>query len=658
MNRRTFIKTLAVVTATTVELVKSDSSCCQAASRDNASEKHDRQMIPDTLDLAAHGRMGINGILGSLNPELDYECVFLNILDTHPAYMLHWSSMVSGVMPKYIEALPLLRLMSGSDQDQNIEAGFMDAMIRNMSDDGLIYDRAIASRPWNVGVSYGLPDWDEDYANMAGNGRGLVGLIFQYQKTQDDTYKKLAKKMTERMFELAIVRDDIAYYPNPGLGNDFSYPRHSGWKTTEPPQRSNEGFEGATLFYLLQPVRGFTRYCQLTGDERFLELSGKFAHLALQSKFWGADNDMNQTAGAERGHFKGHFHGRLAAIRGLLDYGLMANDTRIKFFCRDAYEYARQHGIHRLGVFPHSNQRTEGCTIGDMVGLAVTLTRAGLGDYWDDVEQYARNGLICAQATDLDELTRVSNEGKLRPKDTDWGGHCDSRFHQKNNKGVLPGQELQERVLERSIGAFGHLDGAHYLIPMMMHCCTANGNQGIYFAWDSIVLNNGNSAEVNMWLNRRSPWVDVWSHLPFEGKLMVKNKGMRQLFVRIPGWAQFSKMRIRLNGKDVNPIKVGNRFVFNGLQGNEILQFEVPVPMESTQYSLVNLNDRSKIVHQYNCDFKGHSALRVQRIKTDQSEEHNWYRLFRRDHMCSDKTPEKPLSNYVHPDKLVDWMVG
>jgi len=40
-----------------------------------------------------------------MNPELDYECIFLNSADTHPAYMLHWSGMVSGVQPKYIEGL-------------------------------------------------------------------------------------------------------------------------------------------------------------------------------------------------------------------------------------------------------------------------------------------------------------------------------------------------------------------------------------------------------------------------------------------------------------------------------------------------------------------------------------------------------------------------
>ena len=36
--------------------------------------------------------------------------------------------MVSGVMPESVDALPMLRQMSGSRQDLEIEKGFMEAM--------------------------------------------------------------------------------------------------------------------------------------------------------------------------------------------------------------------------------------------------------------------------------------------------------------------------------------------------------------------------------------------------------------------------------------------------------------------------------------------------------------------------------------------------
>ena len=141
-------------------------------------------------------------------------------------------------------------------------------------------------------------------------------------------------------------------------------------------------------------------------------------------------------------------------MRGLLDYALVADDCAAKLFVRDAYDWARQHGIHRLGLFPTAAATPRAARLPTWSGLAVALTDAGLGDYWDDVEQYARNGLVEAQATDRDEMVRVSEAGKARPKDSPWGGHYDWRFG-GNNKGVLKGQETTDRVIERSLGTFG-----------------------------------------------------------------------------------------------------------------------------------------------------------------------------------------------------------
>ena len=433
---------------------------------------------PDTLDLAEYGRMAVNGVLGSCDPEREYENYFLTFFDVQPAYMIHFGSQVSGVLPKYLEAMPLVRLMSGSDQDRDIEQGMLDSVLRNIAEDGLIYDRSSPSGRGTPASATGSPGWDEDYSNMAGNGRLLTGLLYYYHATGDDEWKRQARRTAERMLELTVTKDDYAYYPNVGLGNDFSYPRVSGWTHTDEPDKEFEGSEGMTSFYTLQPVRGFARWYQETGDERFLDISRRLVSFCTRRRFWGGLNDLEPLAGAERGHFWGQFHGRAAALRGILDYAIAADDYRAKEFVRDGYEWARHQGIHRLGVFPGNGGNTEGCTVADMVGLAVKLTDAGIGEYWEDVDQYVRNGLLAIQATDIDEMRRVSEQGPERPADAPWGGDGDMRF--EGFAGVLPGQETNERVLERAIGAFGHLDGARFLKPRLMHCCTGNGAQALY----------------------------------------------------------------------------------------------------------------------------------------------------------------------------------
>jgi hypothetical protein len=649
LNRRTFIMATTAVPAATAGRHPDDQPAL--AKKDVSAEPLDQ--VPDTLDLADHGRMALNGMLGSLDPALEYECAFLTILDVQSPYMLHWSSMVSGVMPKYVEALPLLRQMSGSQQGRGIEKGFIDAMLANASGDGLIYDRTSPKRPWNVGVYYGRPDWDEDYANMAGNGRYLTGLLYWHQMTGDPVWLRRARQTAERMLKLAVVRGDEAWYPNPGLGNDFSYPRKSGWTKQDPPEKATEGFEGGAMFYLFQPLRGWSRYFLATGDERFQELSRKFVKFGLQEKFWGGAADMSPQASAERGHFRIHFHASMAAVRGVLDYALAENDHRAKEFAHNAYCYARQSGLSRLGLFPTGHESTEGCSIADMTGMAATLTDAGLGDYWDDVEMYARNGLIEAQATDLGELKRVSEQGAERPPYARFGGKLDYRFQQRNNKGVLPGQEMHERVLERTIGAFGHLDSARYLTPMMMHCCTGNCSQALYYAWEGIVRPEGQGAVVNMWLNRRSPWVDVWSWLPHEGKLLLVNKGMRRLSVRKPGWAAARSIRCRLNGKEAAPEWRGNRMVFEGLMGHEQILIQAPCRLETVRYTIVNISDPVSSRERYEIDFKGHTAIRVRSLGGEGAR--NWYRAFRRERLRAGEAPLKTAPAYVHPEKLVHW---
>ena len=163
---------------------------------------------------------------------------------------------------------------------------------------------------------------------------------------------------------------------------------------------------------------------------------------------------------------------------------------------------------------------------------------------------------------------------------------------------------------------------------------------------------------MNLWLNRRSPWVDVWSWLPHEGKLLVQNKGMRQLTVRKPGWAHRARIRCQVDGRDVAPRWVGGRMIFDDLQGTEILVITTPVNVESVTCTMVNLADPQNSREQYRCEFRGHTAVGVQRLVAgNDPHDHSWYRLFRREAMKAAAAPGKPMPAYVHPENLIDWQM-
>ena len=201
---------------------------------------------------------------------------------------------------------------------------------------------------------------------------------------------------------------------------------------------------------------------------------------------------------------------------------------------------------------------------------------------------------------------------------------------------------------------------------MMMQCCTANCCQALYYAWEGILRQESHdSVTVNLWLNRRSPWVDVLSWQPYEGKLTVQNKGMRRIAIRKPGWAAAASIRCQVNGIDAKPSWNGNRMIFNGLKGNELISIHTQLFSESAEYTLVNIGNPIDSTERYQIEFKGPTATKVDRVSAGDGDagyykgqdDHDWYRLFLREHMRADHAPMHPSPSYVHGDRLIRWTV-
>ena len=121
----------------------------------------------------------------------------------------------------------------------------------------------------------------------------------------------------------------------------------------------------------------------------------------------------------EHGQFTGHFHGNLAFLQSLLHFALAEEDPGLLQLVREGYEHARRHGVIRLGFMPGwiqplmgrdpywSLDQNEGCGVADMIVLAIGLTDAGLGDYWDDVDSMVRNHFAELQVTDLERMQKA-----------------------------------------------------------------------------------------------------------------------------------------------------------------------------------------------------------------------------------------------------------
>ena len=538
--------------------------------------------IPDNLDLADRARLGLNGLMGTCDPDVYYEPYFLTYYMARPAYFLHWSTMQSGVQPKYLEAMALLKCITGSPDTEH-EKGFIKAMLDNAEEDGLIYDRKCEKRPWNVGVGYGKKSRNEDYANVAGNGRWINGCWYMHQLTGDDIWKDAMRRCAEKILEITVVKNDYAYIPDSKVGNDFSWIK-SGWPNTDEPQGPNEGCEGATTFYQAQTVRGLIKWYKASGDERFLDLSRRLVKFTMDQRFYGGVIEVEPKYGAERAHFWGHMHGNMAAFRGILDYATTAGDIKALEFARDGFEWLRHNICPQLGQGVY----WEGCCVGDLPALAVQLSDSGIGDYWDDADYAIRNATAPCQVTDLESLKKMGELFDERPLNARYGAPGDFRFTRNINiTDPIPGLECNENVLERSIGAMtNNLINAHHQSPNQMACCTANGLQGFYYGWEAAIRHSGGTCTVNLLYTRFSEWMDLISFAPYEGKAVIKNKTAKTINIRVPGGIPMRLAKVSVNGNEITPTVCGRYVSIGGLKSGEEIVFSYPLEKRRQRMSI------------------------------------------------------------------------
>jgi len=628
-----------------------------AASPEERVQKGERYevVVPDTLDLADRARLALGGLGGTIDPDCHHNMFFWVRFCRRPPVMEHFSADVT-CDPKFAESFPMMRLMCGDDLHADIEsAQRVELLSRLSSDDGLYYNLADPDRPWRSSYQ---PVFDgelssEDTANVGGNGRMLRALVTWRENERNTDYDEHIRALVRGLARIAIERDDYAYYPDCRLGEPFSRPR-SGWPSTREPQSETEGAEGSVVAYHGHQIQGLMRWYAVSGDPAALELARKLTRFCALPKFWGGVVDLGGNregfpghvapgrpdppgiAGHEQGHWYTHFHARGIGLRGILEYARLVQDQRLLEFVRRAYEFTLSMGIGRVGwvdCWPGTGDRgqVEGCALGDLVALGIRLSDAGMGDYWDDVDAVVRNHLIEGQLVRADLLERVSAAGEAVP--------------------VTPSKRVcAENVIARALGNFaGSSTPADIPEPWVMQCCTGNGTQGLYYAWEGIVRGDGDGAQVNLLLNRASRWLDIDSHLPYEGKVEILVKKARRLAVRIPCWVERRKVLTSVNGVIRQVPWVGNYVTLGELKPGDRLTLEFPVPETSASYTIAaNIPGQEQV---YEFEFRGSTAIDV----SPHDDSATSIPLYRRDHMRAGKAPAKRVTRFVADRPIVMW---
>lgn len=576
--------------------------------------------VPDTLDLVDYSNYGINGLTQTLDPAFDYEMFFRVYLNTNPPYLEDDTTGLPTNNPKFGESLAMMRVMSGSDRFSDVDKKMMKMMLDRTWKDGLYYSIYNEMRSWHEGVGHNYnKQFHRDFANVYGNSRLLLAMVAWYEKDKDPVWKPYMQALAHGLCQIAIRRGDYAYYPDSQIGEAFSYAKELGWLRTEEPAVERTGAEGSMFMYHCGPVRALARYYALTGNPEALDTAAALVRYVMKPQFWGVEDEKpwGATSG-ERGQWSGHPHAHIATLRALLEYAWVTHDTSLMNFVRQAYEYARSHyGLSRIGMFG------EGCTNADMVALSIMLSDAGLGDYWDDTDMYVRNHLVESMFTDPQRIEQVIRYApKPDPK---------------------PPQDSTDDVVRRSIGVVGS-PMMTCMMPVSISCCTGNLTQAIYYAWEGIVRSQHGSAQVNLLLNRVSPWLEIESYLPYEGKVLVKNKTSKRVAIRIPSWVDRSKLAVQLNHQPASTFWAGNFVVVEGLKPGDAITLEFPVKEATEQYTYEG--------RKYTLSFRGNTLIDV-----SPRDDRGFYPIYQRDGFKRAQAPTRQVTRHVSP-VLIKWWSG
>ena len=621
----------------------------QAESIANLTREGERyaDTLPDTLDLVERGELALHGMCNTVDPDNE-ALMFTEVHFCHRPPMMRHRGGDWDCTPKFAEVIPQMRVMCGSDKYTEIEAQMLDYLVSSISpDDGLLYIIYDPKRPWHAdqhGHAYAVEP--EDVGTIVGSATLVLALLTRRALERTDRWDATLSALARGIERIAIEKDDYAYYPDGGFGSAFSYPR-TGWRKTDEPGDEHEGGEGSVVAYHGGQIRALARWAACSGDEQALDTAGKLARFVMKPKFWGGFSNPPSGNGREHGHSDSHFHARAIALRGLLEYGSVANDTFACDFVRCSYEYMKSFGIPEIGYIPTfmgeeatddqmGNQGAknpllmEGCFLGDLVALTVKLAESGYGDYWEDADRVIRNHLIESQVTDREVLERIVAHAPEREPEM--------------QAGRIPGQDyIGDDVVDRGLGIFWsgiQADGVHG--HWIMQCCTANGCRGLYMAWNAITRCNNDHAHINLFLNRAAPWLDIHSYLPYEGKVIIRNKTANRISIRIPPWVNRRRLECLLNGDVISPAQVSHYIDLEGIRPHDVVELRFPMVEQTVTRTAYTTTQKETA---YTIRMRGNTVMEL----TPQNELPNVYPFYRREFLQGNVAPLKTVTRYVSP---------
>ena len=140
-------------------------------------------------------------------------------------------------------------------------------------------------------------------------------------------------------------------------------------------------------------------------------------------------------------------------------------------------------------------------------------------------------------------------------------------------------------------------------------------------------------------MNRASPWADVDSYVPYQGRVEIKIKQSVDLAVRIPEWVTPPEVRVQVNSADRNVGWDGRYAQVGGVRPGDTVTVTFPI---AERTDVVYIEKRK-----YTLARRGNDVVSI-------FPRGRYYPFYQREHYRSGEPRWRKLTRFVS-DQQIDW---
>lgn len=552
--------------------------------------------MPDTLDLTQHAKLSINALTSPLLAEADYDHFWFANLNANPMRldMGSWERM----LPQFWATLQWMRYMTGDTTNLAVDQVWQNRHVKSLAPSGSlsfsIYKSYIPNvfditNYRNIGAQFINDIYSQDWA--------LFAFANLYRQTGDNGWKNKG---------IALVADLAVhgvYCDGSGAYGSFCYVVAPAYTDTYKDEqgRVHTGAPSSELGGRL--IIGMSNFYAATGHVPARELAQKFVNYLINyggyfNRSTGAFIRDQHASDEARGTHVGR---HTQALVALADYAILTDDQSVVQFVINSFNWLKSakcddnQNINctntTIGWFPEfldSTWPTSDYAVADMIQVAVKLSAAGKADLWDDAERWARNQFSAQQLDDVSWLPGFSSQfSNMETSGSACGAVSSSLFCSTNNVG------------QRVLGAWGGFVRPNEFLPHVtttggrgvMGDSTAWGSMTVYTLWKHSITRSSDYLKVNMLFNRTSEWANVYSYIPYTGRVDVKIKdaSIQKLYIRIPQWTTASQATVTKAGTSV-PLYLteGYAYVAGPFQNGQIISITFPISERTETFALAS----------------------------------------------------------------------